>query len=50
MREISRYMVAVAAMMIALVWSMMQEPSRVETVARPLPTIASTLGTTSIQN
>jgi hypothetical protein len=50
MREISRYMVAVAAMTVALVWSTMQEPPRVETVARPLPTIASTLGATSVQN
>ena len=50
MREISRYLVAVAAMMIALVWSLAQESPRVDTVARPLPTIASTLETSSVQN
>jgi hypothetical protein len=50
MREISRYLVAVGAMLIALVWSIMQEPPRIETAARPLPTMASTVGTGSVQN
>jgi hypothetical protein len=50
MRENSRYLVAVGAMLIALVWSVMQEPSRFEEGARPLPTMASTVGTGSVQN
>ncbi len=50
MKEVSRLLVAVGAMMIALVWSIMQEPPRAERTARPLPTIASTTGASSIQN
>ena len=49
MRGISRFLVAVGAMMIALVWSIMQEPPRVERAARPLPTVASTTGASTIQ-
>jgi hypothetical protein len=50
MREVSRFLVAVGAMVIALVWSIMQEPPRIETAARPLPTMAGTVGTGSVQN
>jgi hypothetical protein len=50
MREISVSLIAVGAMMVALVWSLMQEPPHLESVSRPLPTIASTVGAGSIQN
>jgi hypothetical protein len=50
MREISRYLIAVGAMMIALVWSLAQEPSHLESVARPLPTITSMAGAGPVQN
>jgi hypothetical protein len=44
MRENLISLIAVGAMMVALVWSVMQEPPRLESVSRPLPTIASTVG------
>ena len=50
MRENSRFLVAVGAMLIALVWSVMQEPPRYRKAARPLPTMAGTVGTGSVQN
>ncbi|MGD0265964.1 MAG: hypothetical protein ABSD47_13570 [Candidatus Methylomirabilota bacterium] len=50
MRKIPSYMIAIGAMVIALVWSVMQEPPRFDEGARPLPTMASTVGTGSVQN
>jgi hypothetical protein len=50
MREISRFWVAVAAMMIALVLSIAQESPRVEMSARPLPTVASAQDAAPVQN
>lgn len=50
MKEISRFLVAVGAMMIALVWSLMQEPSHLERAARPLPTVASTVEAGPVHN
>jgi len=50
MREISISLVAVGAMMVALVWSLMQEPPQLESVSRPLPTIASTVGAGPVHN
>jgi len=50
MREISISLVAVGAMMVALVWSLMQEPPHLKSVSRPLPTIASTVGAGPVHN
>jgi hypothetical protein len=50
MRGIPSYTIAIGAMLIALVWSVMQEPQRFEAPSRPMPTMASTVGTGSVQN
>ena len=50
MRVVSRSMIAVGAMLLALVWSLAQAPSYFDGDARPLPTVPSTLETGPVQN
>jgi hypothetical protein len=50
MREVPTFSIAVAAMLVAFAWSLLQEPVNLQEASLPMPTVASTMEPGPVSN